>query len=217
MRRDNSAPRLLWQIVAATLCRIALNTARRFVYPFAPALSRDLQVPLTAITSLIAVNQAASLAGLFVGPMADRWGYRKMMRSGLLLLAVGIYAPTLADYFIGDDFDLIQSFWGKPPSYFFQLLYSNESGDVWKSWGIDPEQGQGFLRPVKIWLLKLQWEIWGTRAFGFHLTSLVLFAAIVLLVRALVTRFPDLRLAREKPTWGDNLILRGPTRLPLEI
>ncbi len=103
--QKNGSPRLLWQIVAATLCRIALNTARRFVYPFAPALSRDLQVPLTAITSLIAVNQAASLAGLFVGPLADRWGYRKMMRSGLLLLAVGMaicwISPIYGMVFVG--------------------------------------------------------------------------------------------------------------------
>lgn len=102
---ENRQPRLLWQLVVATLCRIALNTARRFVYPFAPALSRDLQVPLTAITSLIAVNQGASLAGLFIGPIADRWGYRNMMRSGLLLLAVGMafcwISPVYGIVFVG--------------------------------------------------------------------------------------------------------------------
>lgn len=98
-------PRLMWQLMVATLCRIALNTARRFVYPFAPALSRDLQVPLTAVTSLIAVNQAASLAGLFVGPLADQWGHRKMMRLGLLLLFIGMLicwiAPIYGIVFIG--------------------------------------------------------------------------------------------------------------------
>ncbi len=102
---NKRAPGLVWQIVVATVCRIALNTARRFVYPFAPALSRDLHVPLTAITSLIAVNQAASLSGLFVGPLADRWGYRNMMRSGLLLLAVGMLmcwmVPVYGMVFVG--------------------------------------------------------------------------------------------------------------------
>jgi predicted MFS family arabinose efflux permease len=101
----NRPPRLVWQLATATLCRIVLNTARRFVYPFAPALSRELQVPLTAITSLIAVNQASSLAGLFIGPLADRWGYRSMMRSGLLLLATGMLicwiAPVYGLVFIG--------------------------------------------------------------------------------------------------------------------
>jgi len=104
-RPKNHEPRLLWQIVVATLCRIALNTARRFVYPFAPALSRDLHVPLTAITSLIAVSQAASLSGLFIGPMADRWGYRKIMLSGLFLLTVGMgicwISPVYGMVFVG--------------------------------------------------------------------------------------------------------------------
>lgn len=105
-KRQKSAPlRLLWQIVAATFFRIVLNTARRFVYPFAPALSRDLQVPLMAITSLIAINQASSLAGLFIGPLADRWGYQNMMRTGLALLTVGMVlcwiAPIYGFVFLG--------------------------------------------------------------------------------------------------------------------
>ena len=102
---EDRPPRFFHQLVVATLCRIALNTARRFIYPFAPALSRDLQVPLTAITSLIAVNQAASLGGLFIGPLADRWGYRNMMRSGLALLIVGMLicwiAPAYGVVFVG--------------------------------------------------------------------------------------------------------------------
>ena len=57
-------------LVATTLCRLVLNTARRFAYPFAPALSRGLGVPLTAITSLIAVNQATSILGFVFGPVA---------------------------------------------------------------------------------------------------------------------------------------------------
>ena len=78
------------QIIAATLFKLLLNIGRRFVYPFAPALSRGLDVPLTAITSIIATTQITSLAGLFSGPLADRVGYRFMMQAGLLLLAVGM-------------------------------------------------------------------------------------------------------------------------------
>ena len=48
--------RLAVKIGIVVFCRLILNTARRFVYPFAPVLSRELGVPLTAITSLIAVN-----------------------------------------------------------------------------------------------------------------------------------------------------------------
>jgi DHA1 family inner membrane transport protein len=78
--------------VVTTLCRLVLNTARRFAYPFAPALSRGLGVPLTAITSLIAVNQATAVLGLFFGPVADRLGYRLMMLTGMALLTGGMFA-----------------------------------------------------------------------------------------------------------------------------
>lgn len=88
----NPLPR---QVGVATFGRLLLNTTRRFIYPFAPALSRGLGVPLTAITSLIALNQVASLLSPFFGPLGDRWGYRLMMLAGLTMLAVGLTASGL--------------------------------------------------------------------------------------------------------------------------
>jgi hypothetical protein len=38
--QENSFSRLAWKAGAATLYRLVLNTAQRFAYPFAPALSR---------------------------------------------------------------------------------------------------------------------------------------------------------------------------------
>ena len=86
-------------IVVTTLCRLVLNTARRFAYPFAPVLSRGLGVPLTAITSLIAVNQATSILGIFFGPVADRLGYRLMMQAGMALLVVGMFAAGFLPFY----------------------------------------------------------------------------------------------------------------------
>ena len=84
------AIRLAHQIILFTLFKLLLNVGRRFVYPFAPALSRGLDVPLTAITAIIATGQISSLIGLFSGPLADRLGYRWMMRTGLAMLAAGM-------------------------------------------------------------------------------------------------------------------------------
>jgi predicted MFS family arabinose efflux permease len=47
---------------------------------------------LTAITSLIAVNWATSLMGVFFGPIADRIGYRRLMIIGMVLLGSGMLA-----------------------------------------------------------------------------------------------------------------------------
>jgi predicted MFS family arabinose efflux permease len=86
---------LALQIGTATLVRLIINTSKRFPYTFASALSRGMGVPLTAITSLIAINQATGVLSPVFGPLADRWGYRLMMLIGLGLLAAGMLAGGL--------------------------------------------------------------------------------------------------------------------------
>ena len=90
---------LIWKVCVATLCRLVLNSARRFAYPFAPALSRGLGVPLTAITTIIAANQSTAIIGMFFGPLADRLGYRLMMLAGLGVLVVGMFAGSFFPFY----------------------------------------------------------------------------------------------------------------------
>jgi predicted MFS family arabinose efflux permease len=99
----NSAPHpIAWtsQIIVVIYCRLVINTARRFVYPFAPVISRGLDVPLTAITTMIAFNQATGLLGLFFGPLGDGFGYRLMMLMGLTVLVMGMLASALLPFYI---------------------------------------------------------------------------------------------------------------------
>lgn len=93
------AGRLAFTIAASIVGRTALNTARRFIYPFAPDLSRTLGVPLTSITALIAVNWATNLLGIVAGPLADRFGYRGALLLGMALLAAGMLAAGLLPVF----------------------------------------------------------------------------------------------------------------------
>jgi predicted MFS family arabinose efflux permease len=88
-----------WPIITAILCRLLLNTARRFAYPFAPVLSRGLGVSLTSITSLIAVNQATAIIGIGFGPLADRFGYRRMMLIGMGMLSLGMLAAGIFPFY----------------------------------------------------------------------------------------------------------------------
>jgi len=99
LNSKNQTSRIVRNIAAAALCRLLVNTARRFVYPFAPALSRGLGVPLTAITSLIAVNQITGVLGMFFGPVTDRVGYRVMMISGLGVLSLGMLAGGILPFY----------------------------------------------------------------------------------------------------------------------
>ncbi len=91
--------KILWQIGSAFANRLTINTARRFVYPFAPVLSRGLGVPLTAVTSLIAVNQVTGIFSLVFGPLGDRWGYRTMLLLGLVTLSTGMFMSGLFPFY----------------------------------------------------------------------------------------------------------------------
>jgi predicted MFS family arabinose efflux permease len=56
-------------------------------------------MPLIAITSLIAINQATGVLSPVFGPLGDRWGYRLMMLAGLGMLAVGMLAGGMLPVF----------------------------------------------------------------------------------------------------------------------
>lgn len=98
-QQPGRARRLVVELAAAALARLFLNTARRFAYPFAPALARGLEVPLTRVTSLVAINQGMGLLSPLLGPLADRWGPRTMMLLGLACLAAGMLAAAALPFY----------------------------------------------------------------------------------------------------------------------
>jgi len=91
--------RLVVELAAVALARFVLNTTRRFGYPFAPALARGLDVPLTSVTSLVALNQGTGLLSPLLGPLSDRWGPRTMMLIGLTWLAAGMLAAAALPFY----------------------------------------------------------------------------------------------------------------------
>ncbi|MCB0211780.1 MAG: MFS transporter [Anaerolineae bacterium] len=97
---ESSSRKLALEMTVAALARLLLNTSRRFAYPFAPALSRGLGVPLVSITSLIALNQLTGILSPLFGPLSDRWGYRTMMLSGLGLMAIGMLAGGFLPFYL---------------------------------------------------------------------------------------------------------------------
>ena len=78
-----------------TIVKLFFNTAVRFGYPFAPALSRGLGVPLTSINSILATNEVMGAFGLLSGPLSDRAGRKRMMLAGTAMLAGGMLAGSL--------------------------------------------------------------------------------------------------------------------------
>ncbi len=95
MAQPQTVGSVVVKISAAIFIRIVLNTARRFVYPFAPVIGRGLAAPLTSVTAIIAASQFLSLLGLVFGPLADRFGYHRMMGIGLAIMSLGMIAAGL--------------------------------------------------------------------------------------------------------------------------
>lgn len=86
---------LVLQLGTIVFSRLIINTSRRMTYTFAAAFARGLGVPLTSITSLIALNQTASMLSPLFGYLGDRWGYRLLMMCGVGLLSFGLLVGGL--------------------------------------------------------------------------------------------------------------------------
>jgi len=65
------------------LSRTTINSSFRIVYPFLPAISRGLSVPLTAASFLLTLRALAGLSSPLFGPLSDRYGRRSLMLAGL--------------------------------------------------------------------------------------------------------------------------------------
>jgi predicted MFS family arabinose efflux permease len=98
---------LTWQQLLILLAgRLALNTAFRVVYPLLTFLARGFEVDQTTISLLVTVQVAATLISPLGGRMADAYGERTTMLSGLLLFcagaglcaATGAFAPFVLGY-----------------------------------------------------------------------------------------------------------------------
>ncbi len=71
------------------LARFALNFPFRFIYPFLPAISRGLNVPLETASLLLTVRSLAGATSPVYGLLADHHGRRPVMLGGLAALVIG--------------------------------------------------------------------------------------------------------------------------------
>ncbi len=70
------------------LTRTAINTTFRIIYPFLPSIARGLGISLKAAGALVTLRMVARLASPFLGPLADRYGRRRVMEIALLLFSL---------------------------------------------------------------------------------------------------------------------------------
>lgn len=77
------------QIGLLTVIRIIYNTAYRMVYPLLPVFGRGLGVDISMLSYTLTTRSAVSSAGIFLAPIADRYGRRVSMILGLSMFILG--------------------------------------------------------------------------------------------------------------------------------
>ncbi len=91
----NSQKQFAGFICVTTFSKFLFNIARRLMYPFAPEFARGLNVDLSTITSVIAINQATSVLGPVGASFADKYGYKLLMLSALAMFTIGTFSLGL--------------------------------------------------------------------------------------------------------------------------
>jgi len=81
------------------LSRFALNLQFRIVYPFLPAISRGLGVPLETASLLLVARALVGATSPLYGALADRHGRRALMLTGLVALVAGSLLVAVAPAF----------------------------------------------------------------------------------------------------------------------
>lgn len=85
-----------------TSARLVMNTAFRFVYPFLPAISRGLGVPLEAAGYLVSARWAAGLATPGIQRLAGRGeARRRLIVLGCLLFIAGAAVTAATGVYVG--------------------------------------------------------------------------------------------------------------------
>jgi len=116
-----------------------------------------------------------------VETVMDARRLRIIVAGGVALLSVLVYANSLANGFAYDDVSVVESRdllhgLGRIP----ELL----TAEYWPA-----RFGSGLYRPLTMLSFALDWSTWGGRPFGFHLTNVLLHAAVTALLALLLLRF----------------------------
>ena len=79
------------QLIALAAARLVLNTGLRFVYPYAPALARGLNVRREDIYYLITLRNMTGFLSPIFGPLSERYGRRAILVTGMVIFAIGAF------------------------------------------------------------------------------------------------------------------------------
>lgn len=85
----HSTRTIILAVLSITFTRLVINMSRRFPYPFLPAISRQLTVPLSSVQSVMAAQAGIGLAAPLFGPLAEHYGRKYLLIGSLLMMLAG--------------------------------------------------------------------------------------------------------------------------------
>lgn len=83
-----------------TLTRLVVSTAFRMVYPFLPALSRGLGVPVESVALAVSARSALGFLGPVLGAASDVRGRKKALVVALLVSGISLSAISVIPNFL---------------------------------------------------------------------------------------------------------------------
>jgi MFS transporter, DHA1 family, inner membrane transport protein len=90
---------LITSLLVLTVTRLIINMTRRFAYPFAPAIGRQLDVPLTSVQCVMALQSGAGISSPFFGTLSERFGRKRVMLGALTLITLAALFGALLPQF----------------------------------------------------------------------------------------------------------------------
>lgn len=95
MSRDRPDFSQAAQLFVVALARLTINFALRMVYPFLPAFSRGMGIPIKSNIRLLSMRSALGISAPVVGMLPDQFGRRNIMIAAMIILAAAAVAMAL--------------------------------------------------------------------------------------------------------------------------
>lgn len=92
---------LMLPILTLTFCRLMINITRRFPYPFLPAISRQLEVPLSSVQTVMATQAGVGMASPFLGSLSEQFGRKRVMMAAILwMVAASVFGALFPRFWV---------------------------------------------------------------------------------------------------------------------
>lgn len=120
-----------------------------------------------------------------------RWTIIYAVAAFLLILV--LHHRELGSWFVGDDFDMINSFYDKEPSYFLKLFVRDYQPPQWATLHkkVFGQKSTGMIRPFVIISYKIEYMLSGVHPIAYRLSNFLLLFLSSLLVYLIINHLTD--------------------------